>query len=98
MNRELVFRSLAETEIDEAVAWYASRSQRISAEFVAALEAAIASVYLTPEQYPIVAGELRRALLQRFPYGLIYLFNEDEVIIVACAHTRQDPRRWRYRR
>jgi plasmid stabilization system protein ParE len=66
----------------------------LSAEFLRALDATVASVQRNPRQYPIIRNNLRRALLRRFPYSLIFTVSEDEVVVAGCAHWRQDPRRW----
>ncbi len=98
MNRRTIFRPKASEEITEAAAWYEVRSAGLSAEFLHALDAAVASAERNPLLHPIVHGRLRRVLLRRFPYSLIYSCSDAEIVFVACAHWRQSPRRWRSRR
>jgi hypothetical protein len=45
------------------------------------------------------AGELtfRQAFIRRFPYKVIFLERPDEIMILACAHSRQRPGYWRRR-
>lgn len=69
----------------------------LSAEFLRALDATLASVRRNPRQYPVIRNDLRRAPLRRFPYSLIYTASDEEIVVVGCAHWRQDPRPW-YRR
>lgn len=94
MSRRLVLRPEALDEISEATAWYEGRAAGLSAEFLRALDATLASVQRSPGQYPVVRADLRRALLRRFPYSIVFTASEDEVVVVACAHWRRDPRRW----
>ncbi len=35
--------------------------------------------------------EIRRALLARFPYALVFLVREDEVRVLAVAHAKRRP-------
>jgi plasmid stabilization system protein ParE len=35
-------------------------------------------------------GHVRRALLRRFPYSIVYEIIDDEIIVLACRHARQD--------
>jgi hypothetical protein len=36
-------------------------------------------------------GDVRRALLHRFPYSLVYeVMNADDIVVLACRHVRQD--------
>ena len=38
--------------------------------------------------------DLRRALVNRFPYGIIYGLDGEWVVIVAIAHLHREPRYW----
>jgi len=62
------------------------------------MDAAVASARRNPSHYPVVHKELRRVLLRRFPYSIIFRTSDEEVIVVACAHWRQKPKRWMNRR
>jgi hypothetical protein len=42
--------------------------------------------------------DIRRGLLRRFPYSVVYEVLPDEVIILAVAHTSRRPRFWIKRR
>lgn len=82
----------------EAAEWYEERTPGLSAEFLRALDATVASVQRNPQQYPFVHEGMHRALLRRFPYSLIDSFSDEEIVVLTCAHWRQHPRRWRSRR
>jgi plasmid stabilization system protein ParE len=94
MNRKLNLRPLAEAELAEAVDWYETRGKGLGAEFVRAVDAAMATIQRNPDQYQIIKGHIRRAVLRRFPYSLIYVASEQEVTVLACFHGRRDPQRW----
>jgi toxin ParE1/3/4 len=93
MTQRILFRPEAEHELIEAVTWYEQRARGLGAEFLRAVEAAISLVQRYPKQNPVVLGTARRAVLRRFPYTLIYVENETEILILACFHARRDPRR-----
>jgi len=97
VSQRLVFRPAALKEIHKAAEWYEKRGPGLTAEFLRAVDAAVASVRRNPDQYPVVHKEMRRALLRRFPYSLIYTVSEEELIVLACAHWRQRPSRWQNR-
>ena len=98
MIRDLVVRAEAEQEIVAATEWYESRGRGLAAEFLRAIDAAIASIQRTPLQYPEVRSGMHRCLLRRFPYSLIFSVSESEVVILSCSHWRQSPRHWQRRR
>jgi plasmid stabilization system protein ParE len=94
MNRRVILRPEAEAELAEAIDWYESRGKGLGADFMRAVDAAMAVIERNPEQYQIVKGQVRRAVLRRFPYGLIYVASQHEITVLACFHGRRDPRRW----
>ena len=97
MIRRLVYRPEAEQEINAAAEWYEARSSGLAAEFLRAFDAAVATVERNPLQHAAVNPRMHRALLRRFPYSLIFTVSEEEIVILACAHWRQNPRRWQFR-
>jgi len=90
----LVYRPKALEEVAEAAQWYEERRIGLSAEFFAALDAAVASVQNGPLLYPMISRGMRRAVLRRFPYSLIFSVPGDEIVVLGCVHWRQSPRRW----
>lgn len=97
MTRQLVFRPEADLEINEAAEWYEAREQGLAVEFLRVLDACIESIRRSPLLYPVVSGEVRRAVLRRFPYSVIYMVREDEILVIACFHGQRDPKRWQDR-
>jgi plasmid stabilization system protein ParE len=97
MNLELIVEPEAEAEIDEASRWYDTQNAGLGADFLRAVGVALAAIRRNPFQYQVVYGEARRAQLRRFPYGLIYVATDREIIVVACFHGRRNPKRWQDR-
>jgi len=58
----------------------------------------IASILQNPLAYPRVYGDIRRALVQRFPYAVYFRPLGDELVVLAVMHGRRLPRRWQSRR
>ena len=97
MSRRLVFRPEAAEELADAYDWYEARVEGLGSEFVRAVDACLASIDRGPHGYPIVHKEIRRALLRKFPYGIFYIYNDKEMVSLACFHVRRDPRKWKKR-
>jgi toxin ParE1/3/4 len=91
------FRAEARAEIDDAFAWYERQSPGLGSDFLRAVEACAESISRRPDTWPLIYKNLRRRLLRRFPYSLIYRVDPDRVVVVACFHARRDPQRWRSR-
>ncbi len=96
-ERQFVVRPQAGREIEEAAEWYDIRRLGLGAEFLDAVDACLASVLRNPESYPEVRSGMRRAVVRRFPYNLIYALRFDEVVVLGCVHGRRDPKTWQAR-
>ncbi len=91
------FRPQARTEIREARRWYETQLPGLGRAFIAELDATVSFLRLHPHMYMAVStdGAVRRALLHRFPYSLVYeVVSERDIIVLACRHVRQDEINW----
>ena len=96
MNLE--FRPQARLEFDEAADWYEEQEAGMRAEFVYAVDAAIRQILLRPKTFPIIQGTvIRRALVRKFPYVILFSADEQLVLIRAVFHTSRNPLIWRRR-
>jgi plasmid stabilization system protein ParE len=95
--RRLVIREEALEEIDEAAAWYRNESLESSPRFLDTVAAAVDAVRLHPYRYPVRGRGVRHLVLPIFPYSIIYVADDQEVVIVLCFHHRRDPEEWRRR-
>jgi plasmid stabilization system protein ParE len=82
---------MAETEVDNAVSWYQEQTEDQSLNFLNELHRAVQTV----KAYPLLSAEIepdiRRFLLHRFPYSLIYGIEEDTIVVIAVAHDHREP-------
>jgi hypothetical protein len=58
MNRKVILRPEAEAELAEAIDWYESRGKGLGADFMRAVDAAMAAIERNPEQHQIVKGQV----------------------------------------
>ncbi len=73
MSNAILVRPEAEADISEAFRWYEDRSQGLGFEFRRAVHVCVLSLRRNPLAFPAVYGQIRRALLRRFPYGIFYM-------------------------
>jgi plasmid stabilization system protein ParE len=94
---EIIFQPEAEAEITEAFRWYEDKNEGLGSEFMRALDASLSSIQRNPTAYAAVHKQMRRAVLRRFPYSVIYLFDTGRIVVLACFHASRDPQQWRDR-
>ena len=87
----------AEEEMTEASVFYAAATSGLGADFLDEVGRVINILREHTELGQPVGSGLRRAVLHRFPFSLIYLAEVDTVVIVAVAHQRRRPGYWRDR-
>jgi toxin ParE1/3/4 len=97
VNLRLVVRPQAEEEALAARNWYEVQRAGLGDQFTDELVRVIANVTDRPQSFPRVHGELRRAILDRFPYGVFFRMTSEEVIVLGVIHGRRHPRHWRGR-
>lgn len=91
---KLRFLLLAQRELDDAVAWYNEQAAGSGQEFLYELDRATRRAVAFPMSCPEVEPGLRRCLLARFPYGIIYGVDRETIIVVAVAHLHREPGYW----
>ena len=91
MRRSLAFTSRAGQDVEEAYRWYESQRVGLGSEFESALASVLRLVKEMPEAGPIVHRDVRRLLLERFPYSLYYRLIDSTIEVRACLHQRQNP-------
>ena len=86
----------ASAEFADAVRWYEQKRKGLGAEFFDAVTQAIELIH-TRSEIGAAAGRTRSWLLSRFPYRVIYRVRDEDIYVVAIAHTRRRPGYWKNR-
>jgi plasmid stabilization system protein ParE len=95
----VIFTPRARAELIDAQDWYEHEVPGLGRRFRAAVGAVIERMRANPRQFPVVHKGIRRALLRRFPYALMYVIEQDETLtVIACFHGSRDPVRWQKRK
>ena len=90
----LIFDPLAKREYEDAFEYYEAQEEGLGEKLCNAVWAAIAILERFPEIGEEVRPGIRKILLRRFPYKLIYSVTDDAVYIIAVAHGHREPDYW----
>ncbi len=88
------FLKHAQSEVDDAFSWYDSQAHGLGTQFLDDLDRAVRRIAAFPLANTEIEEGLRRCLLSKFPYGIIYGLDSEIVIVVAVAHLHREPRYW----
>jgi plasmid stabilization system protein ParE len=97
MSRRLTLRVEAEVDINEAVGWYETQRAGLGIDFIWNLNVILERIQEHPFQFPVVDQEVRRGMLSRFPYGVFFTVDEEEVFVLAVLHLHRHPGTWKSR-
>ena len=97
MTLRIVFRRAAKTEFEDAAVRYDEQRSGLGEEFIIEIEQAVARAAAAPERYPVVFGDIRRAVARRFPYSVYFRVRRDSMVIIAVFHGRRNPAVWQRR-
>jgi plasmid stabilization system protein ParE len=98
MNRPLLITPEAEADLAEAKAWYDGQREGLGEQLLLCVEEALDRIRRMPEAAAEVYPGVRRVVIRRFPYGVYYRIDPDQVAVLAVYHSRRDPRGWQARR
>ncbi len=94
----VIFTRAASAELIDAQDWYENEVPGLGRRFRAAVDAVIQRISTNPQQVPVIYKNVRRALLRRFPYALMFVIEADETLtVIACFHGSRDPAQWQKR-
>ena len=98
MTLPLLVSEEAEAELTEAARWYERHRVGLGAEFLEAVDNAVARLAEAPRMGSPVPGitdvAIRRRPVRRFPYHVVYLELRDRLHVLAVAHDRRRPAYW----
>ncbi|MFT5114733.1 MAG: hypothetical protein ACI8P9_004073 [Parasphingorhabdus sp.] len=76
----IVFAKLAKHELDDAADFYETEFDGLGKRFMFEVKAAVLRI--------------RKCLLHKFPYKLLYSIELDHILILAVAHQHRKPGYW----
>ncbi len=92
MLYQVIFKPLAQIEAAEAYQWYGQPHISMGNSFLDELERTNGYIAGNPHLYACVEAEMRRANLNRFPYSLFYVIDDDTINVLSCFHQLREPK------
>lgn len=88
------FHRLAEREMLDSALYYELESPGLGSSFLEEVESCSRRVLEHPEAGQVIHGSVRRRLLRRFPYALLYSARAEVIRILAVMNLRRRPTYW----
>jgi len=88
------FHRLAERELNEAAQYYELERPGLGSAFLSEVQRCLRAISENPEAGRALVGKVRRRLLRRFPYGLLYTLKPDAIRVLAVMNLKRRPAYW----
>jgi len=87
----------ARAEFDAAANWYEQQRRGLGSRFISQLRAVLQRIAANPKLHMTVYKDVRKAVVARFPYVVLYREEQGLVLVIAVFHAGRDPNVWKSR-
>ena len=94
MSLPVVYRRKVGRDLAAGFGYYEDQAQGLGDEFLAAVDSGFDAIESYPEMFAQAHGEVRRAVVSRFPYAIFYRVEARRVVVLTVLHTARDPKLW----
>ncbi|MEW6542829.1 MAG: type II toxin-antitoxin system RelE/ParE family toxin [Nitrospirota bacterium] len=88
------FHRLARHELLDAAFFYDVESPGLGSAFLDEVGHCSRTILEFPEAGPLMTGTVRRRLVRRFPYALLYSIKADRIRVLAVMNLKRRPMYW----
>jgi plasmid stabilization system protein ParE len=86
LKRNFSFHPEAEEEFNLAIDYYENINPGLGLDFALEVYTTIQRTVEFPKAWVVLEGEIRRSLVRRFPYGVLYSVEQSGIFIVAVMN------------
>ena len=97
MKGKYSFHPDAIAEFTHAVEYYDTCSEALGLDFATEVHATIERILTHPYAWTEMETDIRRCLVSRFPFGILYTIEDDHIFVLAVMHLHREPNYWKYR-
>ena len=92
------FHPEADEEFLAAAQYYEECERGLGADFMIEVYSAIQKIIDYPTAWTCLESDVRRYLVNRFPFAILYSIESSEIFILAIMNLHRDPDYWKHRR
>ena len=81
-------------DIEDIVLWYEEQRMGLSYDFELCLEAGVDAILRNPDAFQKKYRNIKIRFISRFPYGIHYKFEKNEIVVIGVFHTSRSPKNW----
>jgi hypothetical protein len=93
----VVFHPSADREPLESARFHESRGAGLGSGFLREVERILVQIVANPEVGSVFVGTIRRRLVRRFPFAVLYQVEPENVFVIALMRLHRRPGYWKRR-
>jgi len=91
------FHQAAKEELLSARDYYDDLVLGLGKSFILEIEKTINIINRSPLAYPVTKQNIRKAVIMKFPYSILYIIEGDKIYLLAIMHQKRKPLYWKNR-
>lgn len=92
------FHPKAERELNRAIEYYENIESGFGYDFATEVYTAIKRCVNFPKAWTTLEGDVRRSLVNRYPYGILYSIEDNgDLFIISVMNLNREPDFWKNR-
>ncbi|MBL0049982.1 MAG: type II toxin-antitoxin system RelE/ParE family toxin [Bacteroidetes bacterium] len=91
------FHKDAALELNRAIEYYETCSTGLGYDFALEVYETIIRIIANPHAWQEIDENIRRSLVNRFPFGILYACENNTIYILAIMHLHRSPDYWKTR-
>ena len=92
-----MFHQAAKEELLNARDYYDDLNFGLGKSFILEIEKTVTIITKNPFAYPIIRKNIRKAVIMKFPYSILYIIEKDIIYLLAIMHQKRKPLYWKNR-
>lgn len=95
--KSVFFHQAAKEELHKARDYYDELNFGLGKSLIIEIEKTINIIKRNPLAFPITKKNIRKAVIMKFPYSILYAVEKDSVYLLAIMHQKRKPLYWKNR-
>ena len=90
----ILFLELAQQEFYDSQDYYEEQQTNLGKKFKQEIYYTLNRIQKFPNMYVEIRKDIRKCVVNKFPFNLLYSIEENHILIIAIAHHHRKPDYW----
>ncbi len=92
--KRLIILPYAEKDINESITYFKEKTNGLEEVFIEQIDSSFNEILNNPEAFPIAKYDIRKFVINKFPFCIYYIERDNALYILAVFHDKRNPKDW----